>query len=157
MADANWAEVLAARAEVVSAIAVSTTTLVAFYAAFTWRHSLKHQRADECVAAGRGLIGSINRCLSVKSEHNLTEMQAVWQAYDDVWASWRRFDQAFHAARRYYKSKLGEDMPGGIAMQLELLRGWLDRSWAHNETIGRQDGEDVRERVKALLKPIDTL
>jgi hypothetical protein len=157
MADPTWTETATAWATIVAAGGTCATALIALYAALTWKYTLKNQRADECVSAARGVVGAVGRCLRTKTKENLTNMAPVWHAYDEVWESWRRFDQAYSAARRYHPEKLSNNIAGEIARQLDNLGDALVSNWGSPDCVGRRDGEHIQQLRENLLKPVGTL
>jgi hypothetical protein len=72
----------------ISAVAACIAAGAAAYAAFTWKMTLREQRADDCIGAARGLSGALGRCISLKNaEAELRSSEQIWRAYDQVWAS----------------------------------------------------------------------
>jgi hypothetical protein len=105
-------------------LAIATTGA---WALVQWKNTLQNQRADECVSAARDLSGAVGRCVTLKSikpQQYWVPTQEMWHAYDQVWASWRRFDQAFALALSYYKH-LPKSIPGEITNKLYDLEAVL--------------------------------
>jgi hypothetical protein len=120
MNDPNWADIMSA----VGTLAIATTGA---WALLQWKNTLQNQRADECVSAARDLSGDVGRCVTLKSnkpQQYWVSTQEMWHAYDQEWASWRRFDQAFALALRYYKH-LPKSIPGEITNKLYDLEAVL--------------------------------
>jgi hypothetical protein len=153
MADPAWTDIATAVGTIVAAVATCATAAIAAYAAVTWKDTLKNQRADECISAAR--VGALGRCLSIKEQRNL-DMPPVWRAHDELRASWRRFDQAFYATRRY-QPNLNKDVSFLVARQLDILGDFLTHNWGSRDTIGWQGGHDVLQSVERALKPIEDL
>jgi|SRR4051812_44043484 hypothetical protein len=153
MNDPNWAEVAIAIATIVLA-------LTGIFALSGWRSVRKSQRTDECVSAGHALAGAIGRCMSLKRappKANWNPEQDVWRAYDLVWSSWRRFDEAFSAVRRYYREKkLPPGIPEDIKRKLYEFEDILQVPWAEESASGEQ-ARKIAKDIDDLLRPLRQL
>jgi hypothetical protein len=156
MSDPSWTDITTAVGTGVIALGTIALAGAAIAALTGWKSALKSQRADECVSAARDLIGSLNSCLRIKAEENLTHMDRVWGAYDRLWVSWRRFDQAFSPARRYHPT-LATSIPRDIAHQLNNLRDLLPANWGSTDSVAAEGGKLIRQKVEEFLKPVEFL
>lgn len=88
-------------ARTASTFAPAVTVAIAFWAANTWQRTLRNQRADECLGAIFELRAAIEDCHALAWEIN--DDDKINDAILGVRkTSWRRFDQAYAVARRYY-------------------------------------------------------
>jgi len=110
-------ETIAAAAESASAVFTLLTAMIAFYAARSWRQTLKNDRIDEGISAARDLRGAVNRCRSLITVHVRDQ---IWPAYRQTWESWRRLDKALAVLRRY-DTKLDVHMSDKISQVLFRL------------------------------------
>lgn len=156
MSDPSWTDMTTAIGTGVIAFGTVALAVAAFAALTGWKSALKSQRADECVSAARELVGSLNSCLRIKTEANLTHMDRILAAYERLWGSWRRFDQAYSPARRYHPH-LPKNIPADAARQLNNLRDLLHANWGSADSVGSEGGEQVRKQIEELLKPVDSL
>jgi hypothetical protein len=147
MNDPNWADIMSA----IGTLAIATTGA---WALLQWKNTLQNQRADECVSAARDLSGAVGRCVTLKSikpQQYWVSTKEMWHAYNQVWASWRRFDQAFALALRYYKH-LPKSIPGEIANKLYDLEAVLRHDLSAEHV--RQQADEIERNIEKLLSPV---
>jgi hypothetical protein len=75
----------------------------------------------------------------------------MWHAYDQVWASWRRFDQAFALALRYYKH-LPKSIPREITNKLYDLEAVLRHDLSAEHVS--QQADEIKRNIEKLLSPV---
>ena len=147
MNDPNWADIMSA----FGTLAIATTGA---WALLQWKNTLQNQRADECVSAARELSGAVGRCVTLKSnkpQQYWVSTQEMWHAYDQVWASWRRFDQAFALALRYYKH-LPKSIPGEITNKLYDFEAVLRHDLSAEHV--KQQADEIKRNIEKLLSPV---
>lgn len=103
----SWTDVATAISGIVSAVVAAVAAGAAVYAAKlakeasdSWRRGLEYQRIDEAISAVHEVHSRINGVLATMEASG----QDVWDAYDDAWDGWSRFDQAYAVVRRYHGS-----------------------------------------------------
>jgi hypothetical protein len=128
----NWAQVVAAIAAIVGAVASSVIAVTAICALSNWQRTLKHERADECLSAARDLEGAVGKYVDLSAKDGNPDQRANRRAaYDGMWASRRNFDKAFAVARRYHK--LPDDLPNKTFETLKKFN--LDTLGDENQSI----------------------
>ena len=148
---AAWAGTASAVLTAVSAGGVLWAARIAQKAASTWRGVHEHAKADECVAAAFDCKHAVNRVISKRWEidtaqpsTSMATVQFPSAAYDEAWASWRRFQLAHVIARRYFSEKLNEDAPKKIATLLEELGSWCKTYYGPFSDTGQHDTVQLR-------------
>jgi hypothetical protein len=101
---------------------------IAFRASLTWHKTLKTQRADECIGAIHEMCAAVNRCFALKEKTRVSQ-DNLWKAYDAAWVvSWRRFEESYIVARRYYQ-RLPRNIPSEIEKILFELETLCQIEW----------------------------
>jgi hypothetical protein len=123
----------------VLAVATIGLIVVAWRGPTGWRETLRNDRIDSTVSAGRDLEGELGRVINAKANGWDFSMTNLWDA-------WRRFDCTFYVLRRYHdelSSNLSDDVAEQIRQLGEQFReggNWWERA--------------SQTKVENLLKPI---
>ena len=132
------------------------TLVVAIWATYAWRRTLRNQRADDCISAAREMYAAIEYVIRLKL-HSEDEKR-LEDAYNRAWeTSWRRFDAAYTVAQRWYGKKLPAGTPARMFNLLFAVgmasRGTLREtlSDAHAEQERRRYSEKIYDDAEALV------
>jgi hypothetical protein len=121
----------------------------------TFRRQLKNTTIDSCVAASGALKAAVHKTIELKANKiDKITSEEIRGAYDDAWAKWVAFYQAFRIAQRYNKA-FNVDAPDQTSRLLSELRVSLrDPNWNPG---GVGDKRDIREEVDKIVNEIQRI
>jgi hypothetical protein len=149
-------DIVTAAGTLVVAVAAVWAALIAKAAATTWRDTLKNQSIDQCVSAIREIRSAADAVASLLK--NRISRAAVDDAYTDAWRlSWRRFDQAYGVAARYYRKRLTAGVPNSIGNSLTELKTTFAKYDASNQAYDRAGLDRVMADLHKQITDVEKI